>query len=133
MKYTKYSDFSAAFHSTIKSIKFLNERTEIDVLRHDSSPYPSTARAKLIFHSDARSEWTAITHDTYLKLRQTRRKVLPTAEDHRLYEFYGRAENSKHPNELGQLCQLIERGAGAAIIFHARARRYDFIAAIKSE
>lgn len=22
-----------------------------------------------------------------------------TAEDHRLYEFYGRAENSKHPNE----------------------------------
>lgn len=42
---------------------------------------------------------TAITHDTYLKLRQTRRKVLPTAEDHRLYEFYGRAENSKHPNE----------------------------------
>lgn len=58
----------------------------------------------------------------------------PTAEDHRLYEFYGRAENSKQrTNELGQLCQLIERGAGAAIIFRARARRYDFIAAIKSE
>lgn len=34
------------------------------------------------------------------KLRQTRRKVLPTtAEDHRLYGFYGRAENSKHTNE----------------------------------
>lgn len=41
---------------------------EIDVPRHDSSPYPSTARAKLIFHSDVRTrfEWTAITHDTYL-------------------------------------------------------------------
>lgn len=87
MKYTKYSDFSAAFHSTIKSIKFLNERTEIDVLRHDSSPYPSTARAKLIFHSDVRSEWTAIIHDTYLKLRQTRRKVLPWRQPQKITDY----------------------------------------------
>lgn len=114
---------------------------EIDVPRHDSSPYPSTARAKLIFHSDVRTrfEWTAITHDTYLNFDKLDEKFCRQPQKITDYTDFTVApkivstRTNERTNELGQLCQLIERGAGAAIIFRAQARRYDFIAAIKSE
>lgn len=95
---------SAVFHSTINSIKFLNERTEIDVPRHDSSLCASKINfPQRCTHSFRvnRNYPRHVAEQTWTNSRKSFAES--TAEDHRLYGFiYGRAENSKHPKRTNE-------------------------------